>query len=46
MGKTDEEDAGMEFVKIEEMTVEELREYLAALRERIAELDEQEPEDM
>ena len=36
----------MEFVDVEALTVEELREYRAALRERIAELDEQEPADM
>lgn len=36
----------MDFVDIGAMDVEELKEYLAALRERIAELDEEEPADM
>lgn len=36
----------MDFVDIDAMTVEELREYLTALRERISELDAQEPADM
>ena len=36
----------MDFVDIDSMTAEELKAYLEALRERIAELDEQEPADM
>ena len=36
----------MDFVDNDAMDVEELKEYLAAMRDRIAELDAREPADM